>query len=138
VVSGRADLVPGRACVCGDSAAGRARGCGRRGYARMDDGRGGGEHWGCEGRADVGAGRGRGVGVLGFGRRGKGERSWVRWRWVWSFLGVRLGWDVWDGLRGGLRYQCWRYVVELNVIGFEELELFGIYIKRWVTAEGLK
>lgn len=35
-------------------------------------------------------------------------------------------------------YTSWRYVVELNVIGLEELELFGIYIKRWVTAEGLK
>jgi len=32
----------------------------------------------------------------------------------------------------------WRYVVELNVIGFEELELFGIYIEARVTADGLK
>lgn len=72
MVSGRADLVPGRACVCRDSAAGGARGCGRRGDARVDDGGGGGEHWGCEGGADLGAGGGRGVGVFGF--RGKGER----------------------------------------------------------------
>ena len=37
---------------------------------------------------------------------------------------------------GGLRYQCWRCVVELNVIGFEKLGLFGIYMKRRLTAEG--
>lgn len=73
MVSGRADLVPGRTCVCGDSAAGGARGCGRRDDARMDDGRGGGEHWGCEGGADVRAGRGRGVGVFGFGERERGK-----------------------------------------------------------------
>ena len=72
MVSGRADLVPGHACVCGDSAAGGARGCGRRSDARVDDGRGGGEHWGCEGGADLGAGGGRGVGVFGFGFWGKG------------------------------------------------------------------
>ena len=61
--------------------------------------------------------------------------GWVRWRWGLEFLGVWLGWGIWDGLVGGLRYQCWRYVVELNVISFEELELFGIYITRRLTAK---
>ena len=57
----------------------------------------------------------------------------MRWRWGLEFLGcmARLGW-----FGGGLRYQCWRYVVELNVIGSEKLGLFGIYIKRRLTAEG--
>ena len=70
--------------------------------------------------------------VSGFGGRGVGCAGVE----VWSFLGVWLGWDAWNGLGGGLRYQCWRCVVELNVISFEELELFGIYIKRRLTAEG--
>ena len=133
MVSGRADLVPGRTCVCGDSAAGGARGCGRRGDAWMDDGGGRGEHWGCEGGADVGAGRGRGVGVFGFGERGKGLGALALGL---EFLGCRarlgcLGW-----LGGGVVYQL--AVRCGNVIGLEESELFGIYIKRWVAAEGLK
>ena len=44
----------------------------------------------------------------------------MRWRWDLEFLGLWLGRDIWDGFGDGLRYQCWRYVVELNVIGFEE------------------